>query len=289
MSPKSKTCQLFLVFSLIFLLNIHSISSEPDYECPISESERLDCGKEGITETQCEAKGCCWKPSNKNGVPWCFYKTKTLSEQCTMENKLKIDCGFSGVSEEKCEERGCCWQPVKDNGVPWCFFTLGDQCRIENKDKLDCGYVGINRSECESKHCCWRESSKKNVPWCYNVINYEKVLGCIRPEHERLDCGYFGIDKEKCEEKGCCWKKAEKNGVPWCFYPIGEGTEEEPEKPITDEKCMIEEEERESCVTESIGEEECLEKGCCWHETEFGGVPFCYKKKTGEAVDEVVK
>jgi beta-amylase len=37
-------------------------------------SNRRDCGFVGINQQQCEAKGCCWKPSNQGNLPWCFYK-----------------------------------------------------------------------------------------------------------------------------------------------------------------------------------------------------------------------
>ncbi len=38
-------------------------------------SARTDCGYMGITQSQCEQKGCCWKPASlkTNDIPWCFF------------------------------------------------------------------------------------------------------------------------------------------------------------------------------------------------------------------------
>jgi len=39
-------------------------------------NKRSDCGYNGITQQDCEAKGCCYYPVDPNpgNVPWCFYK-----------------------------------------------------------------------------------------------------------------------------------------------------------------------------------------------------------------------
>lgn len=38
-------------------------------------NQRRDCGYVGVTQQQCEAKGCCWLPVNPNpqNLPWCVY------------------------------------------------------------------------------------------------------------------------------------------------------------------------------------------------------------------------
>mmetsp|Transcript_31922 Transcript_31922/g.69889 ORF Transcript_31922/g.69889 Transcript_31922/m.69889 type:complete len:502 (+) Transcript_31922:46-1551(+) len=50
-------------------------------QCDVSTAARSDCGFVGVDQGQCEAKGCCWKPTQteaENGgvedVPWCYYK-----------------------------------------------------------------------------------------------------------------------------------------------------------------------------------------------------------------------
>ena len=42
--------------------------------CSVADSDKVDCGYFGITQEQCEGNGCCWKESNIDGVPFCFYK-----------------------------------------------------------------------------------------------------------------------------------------------------------------------------------------------------------------------
>lgn len=39
----------------------------------VSDGDKFDCGQLGTTEDQCTAKGCCWSPSDTDGIPWCFY------------------------------------------------------------------------------------------------------------------------------------------------------------------------------------------------------------------------
>ena len=45
-----------------------------------SITHKSDCGFVGIDQGGCEAKGCCWQPSNGASDPWCFYK----SEHCVI-------------------------------------------------------------------------------------------------------------------------------------------------------------------------------------------------------------
>jgi len=38
-------------------------------------NQRSDCGYSGITQQECESKGCCYVPIDPpTGAPWCFYK-----------------------------------------------------------------------------------------------------------------------------------------------------------------------------------------------------------------------
>jgi hypothetical protein len=57
--------------------------------CSISLTARTDCGFVGVTQQQCESKGCCWQPvwikppinpltiqvegSSDAGIPWCYF------------------------------------------------------------------------------------------------------------------------------------------------------------------------------------------------------------------------
>ena len=50
--------------------------------CEVQEdSDKVNCGYVGIIQTQCEAKGCCWKEPSVSGVPFCFHKVgESLSQ-----------------------------------------------------------------------------------------------------------------------------------------------------------------------------------------------------------------
>ena len=39
--------------------------------------DRVNCGYGGMTQAQCEAKGCCYD-EKEWGVPWCFNKVASL-------------------------------------------------------------------------------------------------------------------------------------------------------------------------------------------------------------------
>jgi predicted small lipoprotein YifL len=43
--------------------------------CSLSDSAKIDCGYLGITQTECQNKGCCWASSSTSGTPWCFYES----------------------------------------------------------------------------------------------------------------------------------------------------------------------------------------------------------------------
>uniref|UniRef100_A0A7S4LNP1 glucan 1,4-alpha-glucosidase n=1 Tax=Oxyrrhis marina TaxID=2969 RepID=A0A7S4LNP1_OXYMA len=44
-------------------------------QCDVAEEQRSDCGFVGVTQDQCESKGCCWKEAGQgSSVPWCYYK-----------------------------------------------------------------------------------------------------------------------------------------------------------------------------------------------------------------------
>jgi hypothetical protein len=87
--------------------------------CPTLASSKVDCGYIGITQSQCETKGCCWSPDYSNSsVPWCFNSV----ENCPSEASSKVDCGYIGITQSQCETKGCCWSPDYSNSsVPWCF------------------------------------------------------------------------------------------------------------------------------------------------------------------------
>jgi len=50
--------------------------SDVDCNMVCDLTKRNDCGFSGITQQECESKGCCYYPVDPNpgNVPWCFYK-----------------------------------------------------------------------------------------------------------------------------------------------------------------------------------------------------------------------
>ena len=61
---------LFVTLLLVYL----SLSQQ----CDLQDPQKVDCGFMGIDQSQCEAKGCCWKPAFSfmklvGDTPWCFY------------------------------------------------------------------------------------------------------------------------------------------------------------------------------------------------------------------------
>ncbi|KAJ3159787.1 glycoside hydrolase 15 protein [Geranomyces michiganensis] len=103
-------------------------TAHPDV-CPVSDADKKDCGFAGITQSGCEAKGCCWKASTPGSqVPWCFNKlggngggnNNPVGPSCAVALANKKDCGFAGINQSGCEAKGCCWSPLTGAG-PWCF------------------------------------------------------------------------------------------------------------------------------------------------------------------------
>lgn len=48
-------------------------------ECAVNDSDKIDCAYSGITQSQCEAKGCCWAEASSGSIPWCYYKAGASS------------------------------------------------------------------------------------------------------------------------------------------------------------------------------------------------------------------
>jgi len=41
-------------------------------DCSVPGSSKVDCGYVGITESQCQASGCCYAQASNSAIPWCF-------------------------------------------------------------------------------------------------------------------------------------------------------------------------------------------------------------------------
>lgn len=57
----------------IILASLAGIASGSS--CLVDDSSKTDCGYDGVTESSCTAKGCCWLPvynAQNSSIPWCF-------------------------------------------------------------------------------------------------------------------------------------------------------------------------------------------------------------------------
>nr|XP_047131895.1 integumentary mucin C.1-like [Hydra vulgaris] len=80
----------------------------------------MDCGYNGITESECLERNCCFDSSEPN-VNWCFYPSE-LAISCTkVISSERMDCGYNGITESECLERNCCFDSSEPN-VNWCFY-----------------------------------------------------------------------------------------------------------------------------------------------------------------------
>lgn len=62
------------LLALCGLLLLSALSVVSGQTCSLPGELREDCGYVGITQGQCEAKGCCWSPtSGGSNFPWCFF------------------------------------------------------------------------------------------------------------------------------------------------------------------------------------------------------------------------
>lgn len=59
------------ILAILVAVQIATINAA---QCSVADYDRVDCGYVGITQSQCQSKGCCWASSTTNGIPWCFYQ-----------------------------------------------------------------------------------------------------------------------------------------------------------------------------------------------------------------------
>ena len=70
--------------------------------CGATESDRFDCWPEltSATQEKCAKRGCCWRPSLKNGVPFCFYPDNFVS-YAAKSSPLSSNSGMTVTLERK--------------------------------------------------------------------------------------------------------------------------------------------------------------------------------------------
>lgn len=57
-----------VLFSLLSAAAVSMVVSD----CSVPDSSKIDCGYVGITQTECQASGCCWAQASNSEIPWCF-------------------------------------------------------------------------------------------------------------------------------------------------------------------------------------------------------------------------
>uniref|UniRef100_M0R544 Lysosomal alpha-glucosidase n=1 Tax=Rattus norvegicus TaxID=10116 RepID=M0R544_RAT len=71
-------------------------------QCDVTPNSRFDCAPDkGITQEQCEARGCCWVPAGQvlngpvMGQPWCFFPPSYPSYR--LENLSSTESGYTAT------------------------------------------------------------------------------------------------------------------------------------------------------------------------------------------------
>jgi len=48
----------------------------PADRCNVPEASKIDCGREGSKQQDCEASNCCWQPAGEHSkTPWCYHRS----------------------------------------------------------------------------------------------------------------------------------------------------------------------------------------------------------------------
>lgn len=78
--------------------------SQQTFSCSVPHDRRSDCGYLGVSKDVCERNGCCWSPSEKAGVPWCFHKDSRSCRGYAVQSSQKLKNGIDAQLEL---ENGC--------------------------------------------------------------------------------------------------------------------------------------------------------------------------------------
>ena len=87
----------FITFvSTIAVVGLLSGRALADSSCSVDQGNKVDCGYSGVTQTSCEARGCCWVPIDDYTTPWCYYGVPTASGY-SLTGMTETATGFAGV------------------------------------------------------------------------------------------------------------------------------------------------------------------------------------------------
>ena len=136
---------LFLTLIVSSILSTTVKRTKDDLSCGQYELLRKDCGWAGITQEECENKGCCYAQSSIQNVPWCYngiddvptYLTLDSSKSCALDRDLREECGYKGIEKAECESRDCCYKiDDYESIVPWCFKGVKDTKTVTIEEKV---------------------------------------------------------------------------------------------------------------------------------------------------------
>eukprot|EP00833_Pecoramyces_ruminatium_P008702 jgi/Orpsp1_1/1182734/evm.model.c7180000082490.1 len=189
--------------------------------CSVEPSVRIECGFYGIQEDECNNRGCCWKPSNVSGTPWCYHVPGDVvpscyeeGPACEIDERSRKDCGYYGINQRECLSRGCCWAESKVSGVPWCFYSK----HITSTTTA----TTTTTTTTTTTNVATSTTITTTITTTISPTPTPFPMDCPVDERSREDCGYLGITKRQCVAGGCCWAESETEGIPWCFirnYP----------------------------------------------------------------------
>ena len=136
---------IIVILSIISCLGAPTKRTTDDLSCAAHELLKKDCGFYGINQKTCEEKGCCWKESSIQGVPWCFHGIDDIptylttdGKICAIDREFRVECGYKGIDKAECESRGCCWKiDDYESIIPWCFQGYEETNYEDEKNKID--------------------------------------------------------------------------------------------------------------------------------------------------------
>jgi len=144
----------------------------------MSDSDRVDCGFEGVTPDECRGKGCCYFHSHQAGSPFCYFRkgqvpahaNESNNPECLLADEKKVNCDAfdRGITHSECQAKGCCYHKSSAPGIPSCYFKhILPECQVPGAKRQDCGFKGITPSECRDHGCCYSHSTQIGAAYCF--------------------------------------------------------------------------------------------------------------------------
>eukprot|EP00833_Pecoramyces_ruminatium_P003106 jgi/Orpsp1_1/1177138/evm.model.c7180000060329.1 len=248
--------------------------------CTFNDADREDCGFVGITEKECIYKGCCYKPTDISGKPWCYYSsTGELINSCAgIEDSEKVAC--KATTKDACAaEKGCCWKESNDESVPSCFYN---RASVPNPDYNPDAIITVRfeKPKTWDSVCLWSWDGANNLyggpDWPGKPIEdlgngwwshtFEKGVSVANVIFNNCDGGNTIKTNDITNVK-----------TNTCFKLIGSVVIKTTDCGLDLDMCVADAEERVQCGSSKISKEDCIAQSCCYSELE--GAPSCFYGK----------